>query len=64
MTDGDAISGTVIIKENTLYSLYAVIRFGGLLSLYTPVVWKIIVHPLVHVYLWFLANNRLLLEIN
>lgn len=60
LTDGDAISVTVTIKKNTMYSLYAVISFRGLLPLYTPVVWKIMVHPLVNVYLWFLANKRLL----
>jgi hypothetical protein len=38
LTDGDAISGTVNVKENTLYNLYAVISFRGLLPLYTPVV--------------------------
>jgi hypothetical protein len=45
-------------------SLYAIINFRGIKHVYLPVVWKIIVHPRIHFFLWLLSKNKLLTRDN
>jgi hypothetical protein len=45
-------------------SLYAVINFGGVKTVYLPVVWKLIVPLRIHFFLWLLSNNKLLTRDN
>jgi hypothetical protein len=41
-------------------SLYAIVNFRGIMPVHIPAVWRIKVQPRVHVFLWLLANNKLL----
>jgi hypothetical protein len=45
-------------------SLYAVVNFRGVILVHISVVWRIKVQPRVHVFIWLLANNRLLTRDN
>jgi hypothetical protein len=48
----------------SVHSLYAVINHRGIKQVYTPVVWKIIVSPRFHIFLWLLTNNKILTRDN
>lgn len=41
-------------------SFYAVINNGGVTPVHTPALWNIAVPPRIHIFLWLLANNKLL----
>ena len=45
-------------------SLYAIVNCRGIMPTFIPSVWKIHVLPRVHVFLWLLANNKLLTRDN
>jgi hypothetical protein len=45
-------------------SLYAIINFGGVMPIYIPAVWKLIVPPRVHIFLWLLSHNKLMTRDN
>jgi hypothetical protein len=45
-------------------SLYAVVNDRGVRQVFTPVVWKIKVPPRIHVFLWLVANNKVLTRDN
>jgi hypothetical protein len=40
-------------------SLYAIINYRGVSPVYVPAVWKILVPPKIHLFLWLLAYNKL-----
>lgn len=48
----------------SVQSLYATISFRGIKQIYTPVMWKLKVPPRIHIFLWLLANNKLLTRDN
>jgi hypothetical protein len=45
-------------------SLYSVINFRGVMPVYIPAVWKLIVPPRVHFFLWLLSKDKLLIRNN
>jgi hypothetical protein len=45
-------------------SLYVVINFRGVIPVYVPAIWKIMVPPRVHFFLWLLSKNKLLTRDN
>jgi hypothetical protein len=45
-------------------SLYAVVSNRGVKQIFTPVMWRIPVPPRLHVFLWLLANNKVLTHDN
>jgi hypothetical protein len=45
------------------HSLYRVINFRGIISVYTPSVWKLIIPPRVQIFLW-LSKNKILTRDN
>jgi hypothetical protein len=54
---------TIIWKFNSkgiyfVQSLYAIINDRCVRHVYTPVMWKIVVLPRLHIFLWLLANNK------
>jgi hypothetical protein len=48
----------------SVQSLYAAINNRGVQHVFTPVVWKIKVPPRIHIFLWFVANNKTLTRDN
>jgi hypothetical protein len=54
-------------SSNGIYSyqsLYAVINFRGVTPVFIPAVWKIVVPPRIHFFLWLLSHNKLLTRDN
>jgi hypothetical protein len=47
-----------------VHSLYGVVNNRGVKQVFTPVVWKIIVPPRLHIFLWLLTNNKTLTRDN
>jgi hypothetical protein len=45
-------------------SLYAIVNFREVMPVHTPTVWRVKVQPRVYVFLWLLANNKLLTRDN
>jgi hypothetical protein len=45
-------------------TLYAIINNRGVKQVFTPVMWKISVPSRLHVFLWLLANNKVLTRDN
>jgi hypothetical protein len=45
-------------------SLYAIMNNRGVRQIYTPVVWKILVPPRLHIFLWLMANKKVLIRDN
>jgi hypothetical protein len=45
-------------------SLYTVINDKGVKQIYTPVIWKIHVPSRIHIFLWLLVNNKVLITYN
>ena len=45
-------------------SLYHVINFRGVQPVFVPSVWKLKVPPKIHVFMWLLANNKLMTRDN
>jgi hypothetical protein len=48
----------------SMQSVYAVVNDRGIKQVHTPVVWKIFVPPRLHIFLWLLANNKVLTRDN
>jgi hypothetical protein len=60
---------TIIWQYNSLgiysvQSLYAIVNHRGVQQVYTPVMWRISVPPRLHIFLWLLANNKVLTRDN
>jgi hypothetical protein len=36
-----------------------VVNNAGVVPIHTPVVWKLIVSPRIHIFLWLLTNNKI-----
>lgn len=54
-------------KNSGLYSsssLYAVINFRGVTPVFIPTVWKLVVPPRIHVFLWLLFHNKIMTRDN
>jgi hypothetical protein len=45
-------------------SLYSVINFRGVTPVYIPAVWKLVVPPQPHFFMWLLSKNKLLTRDN
>jgi hypothetical protein len=45
-------------------SLYSIISFRGVTPTFIPAVWSLVVPPRVHIFLWLLANNKLMTRDN
>jgi hypothetical protein len=45
-------------------SMYVIVNFRGVMPVHIPVVLRVKVQPRVHVFLWLLANNKLLTRDN
>jgi hypothetical protein len=50
--------------EFSVKSFYGVVNDGGVTPVHTPVVWKLHIPPKIHIFLWLLANNKLLTRDN
>jgi hypothetical protein len=48
----------------SVQSLYAVVNNMGIRQVFTPVMWNVVVPPRVHIFLWLLANNKILTRDN
>jgi hypothetical protein len=60
---------TIIWQYNSsgkysVQSLYAVVNDRGIKQVFTPVMWKVNVPPRLHIFLWLLANNKVLTRQN
>jgi hypothetical protein len=59
-----------LIWQNTssrrypVQSLYAIINNRGIQHVFTPVMWKIFVPSRLHIFMWLLANNKVLTRDN
>jgi hypothetical protein len=50
-------------QSNGVYSsqtLYSIINFRGVTPVYLPAVWKLMIPPRVHFFLWLLSKNKIL----
>jgi len=45
-------------------SLYSVVSFRGVTPVHVPAVWKLIIPPRIHIFLWLLSRNKLLTRDN
>ena len=55
------------LESNGVYSvrsMYAMINFRGISQVHIPDMWKIHVPPNIHIFLWLLAHNKLLVREN
>ena len=50
--------------QYTVKSFYVVINNYGVVPLHTPAVWRLHIPPRIHVFLWLLANDKILTRIN
>jgi hypothetical protein len=48
----------------SVQSLYAVINDIGVKQVFSPIMWKILVPPRIHVFLWLLSNDKILMRDN
>jgi hypothetical protein len=48
----------------SVQSLYVIVNDTGVIQVFTPVMWKIHVPPRLHIFLWLLANNKILTRDN
>jgi hypothetical protein len=46
------------------HSMYKVINFRGFISVFVPVVWKLIIPPRVQFFLWLISKNKILTRDN
>jgi hypothetical protein len=66
MTDSDD-SPIWLFHSSGVYSVssfYGIINDGGVIPVHTPAVWKLRIPPRIHVFLWLIANNKLLARDN
>ena len=55
------------LESNGVYSvrsMYAMINFRGISQVHIPDMWKIHVPPNIHIFLWLLAHNKMLVRDN
>jgi hypothetical protein len=52
------------IGQYSVSSFYAVVNNHGVILVHTYAVWKLHIPPRIHVFLWLLANNRVLTRDN
>jgi hypothetical protein len=45
-------------------SLYAIINYRGITPIFIPVVWKIVIPPRIHVFLWLIMHNKIMTRDN
>jgi hypothetical protein len=45
-------------------SFYGVVNNGGIIPIHTPVLWKLVVPPRIHVFLWLVTTNKILTRDN
>ena len=45
-------------------SFYAIVNNGGVVPVHTPAIWQLNVPPRIHVFLWLVANNKVLTRDN
>jgi hypothetical protein len=43
----------------SVQSLYVVINDRGVKQVFSPVMWKILIPPRIHVFLWLLSNDKI-----
>jgi hypothetical protein len=55
---------SLICKFHSSQSLYGVINFRGITPVYVSAIWKRLVPPRVHFFLWLLSHNILLTKDN
>jgi hypothetical protein len=48
----------------SVQSLYAIVNDRGIRQIFTPVVWKLAIPPRIHIFLWLVANNKILTRDN
>ena len=48
----------------SVQSLYSVVSFRGVTPVHVPAVWKLIIPPRIHIFLWLLSRNKLLTRDN
>jgi hypothetical protein len=55
----------VVLLEGifSIQSLYDFISLRGIQPVFIPAVWKLTVPPRIHVFMWLLSNNKLLITI-
>ena len=51
-------------EKYSVQSLYSVVSFRGVTPVYVPAVWKLIIPPRIHIFLWLLSRNKLLTRDN
>jgi hypothetical protein len=56
--------GNLRLRGHPVSSLYSIINFRGVVPVHILAVWKLHVPPRLHVFLWLLANNKLLTRDN
>lgn len=45
-------------------SLYSIINFRGIMPLYIPALWSLVVPPRIHIFIWLLSHNRIMTRDN
>jgi hypothetical protein len=50
--------------QYSVRSFYAIVNDQGVVHVHTPAVWQLDVPPRLHVFLWLLANDKLLTQKN
>jgi hypothetical protein len=53
-----------LFGKYSVQSLYAIINNRGIQQIYMPVMWKLYVPSRLHIFLWLLANNKVLTRDN
>jgi hypothetical protein len=53
-----------LFEKYSVQSLYAIINNRGIQQIYMPVMWKLYVPSRLHIFLWLLANNKVLTKDN
>jgi hypothetical protein len=51
-------------RKYSVQSLYAVVNDRGIKQIFTHIMWKKILPPRLHIFLWLLANNKVLTREN
>jgi hypothetical protein len=51
-------------RKYSIHSLYSVINCRWIKPMYTLVMWKLVVPSRIHIFLWLLANNKILTRTN
>jgi len=51
-------------EKYSVQSLYSVVSFRGVTPMHVPAVWKLIIPPRIHIFLWLLSRHKLLTRDN